>query len=134
MPGRMAPMPVWSALATLLLLGQYGVFALLVGRARRRTGVHAPTMTGPPELERAIRVHLNTLEMLAIVLPLTWIAAFFYGDVPAAAAAAAFAVSRVAFAVGYLEHPKKRVVGALAGDVCIVLLVGLVVAGVLRFM
>ena len=40
-----------------------------VAQWRGRSGIKAPAMTGDPALERAIRVHMNTIEQLAMFLP-----------------------------------------------------------------
>jgi glutathione S-transferase len=105
-------MPPFTAIVTVAIVIEYWAFAGLVTIARYRTGIRAPAMVGHPDLEHAIRVHLNTLEKLAIV-------------VPAAATAAAWAATRILYAVGYLHSPRGRTVGAILGDVCEAVLVAL---------
>ena len=51
--------------------------ALTVSRTHSKTGLLAPTMTGDPFLERAIRAHSNTLEWLPIFLPSMWLFAIY---------------------------------------------------------
>ena len=48
-----------------------------VGQMRGKHKIDAPTMVGHPELERSIRVHMNTLEWLVIFLPSMWLCAVF---------------------------------------------------------
>src|SRR5689334_13421222 len=60
------------ALVTLLALITYLGLGFNVGRMRAKTGIMAPTMTGDPRLERAVRVQMNTLEWLPIFLGSMW--------------------------------------------------------------
>ena len=124
--------PKQTAVATLLILAQYGTFALMVGGARRRFGVKVPTMTGPPRFERTMRVHLNTMEQLPIVLPLVWMAALTAGDALAAWTGVAWVGSRVVFAIGYLQDARRRTPGALLGDAVLAALIAEVAWGLTR--
>ena len=109
----------------LLALLEYIVMAGLVGRARTKTGVRAPAMTGHPEFERANRVHVNTLENLIIFVPAVWIFATYSSALYAAILGALFVVGRALYAIGYLQAAEKRAVGAgITGIVNIVLVVG----------
>jgi uncharacterized membrane protein YecN with MAPEG domain len=109
----------------LLALLEYIVMAGLVGRARAKTGVRAPAMTGHPEFERANRVHVNTLENLIIFVPAVWIFATYVSALYAAILGALFVVARVLYAIGYLQAAEKRAIGAgITGIVNIVLVVG----------
>jgi glutathione S-transferase len=112
--------------ATILLaLLEYIVMAGLVGRARAKTGISAPAMTGHPDFERANRVHVNTLENLIIFVPAVWIFATYSSALYAAILGALFVVARALYAVGYLRAAEKRAVGAgITGIVNIVLVVG----------
>src|SRR4051812_23072536 len=56
------------AIVTILSLLTYFWMGLNVGRARGKSGIDAPAMTGDPVLERTIRAHSNTLEWLPIFL------------------------------------------------------------------
>ena len=122
-------MPAWTALVTVLIVAEYYAFTLPVLLARRRTGIRAPAMSGHPDLDRAIRVHLNTHEKLMVVLPLLWVAAFTVGDRPAAIAAAAWAATRLVYAVGYLRSARGRTLGSLLGDVFEFALLGMALVG-----
>jgi hypothetical protein len=119
----MTVLPAWTALVTVVLVAEYYSFARLVALARRRTGIKAPAMVGDPALERTIRVHLNTLEKLAVVMPTLWIAAGTVGDLPAAAIGGAWGATRIVYAIGYLRSPRGRWAGAILGDACEILLV-----------
>jgi uncharacterized membrane protein YecN with MAPEG domain len=124
--------PAWTALATVVVAVEYYAFSGLVALARSRTGIQPPAMTGAPELDRAVRVHLNTLEKLALVLPCAWVAGVMYADRWAAGVVAAWGITRVAYAVGYLREPRLRMYGALAGDICEFALAGMALYGAIR--
>ncbi|MEN8183701.1 MAG: MAPEG family protein, partial [Myxococcota bacterium] len=53
----------------LLALLEYFTMGALVGRARARSGIAAPAITGDPVFERTMRAHQNTLEQLIVFLP-----------------------------------------------------------------
>ena len=109
------------ALVTLLALLTYFWMSVMVGRARAKCGIHAPTMTGDPLLERTIRVHYNTLEWLPIFLVSLWLFAIYWNDLIAAGLGLVWIVGRIVYALGYMAEPGKREVGfmiqALAGGV-----------------
>ena len=109
----------------MLALLEYVVMAALVGRAREKFGILAPTMTGHPDFERVIRVHLNTLENLIIFVPAVWIFASYVSALWAAILGFVFVVARAVYAVGYLRAAEKRSIGAaVTGLVDLVLVVG----------
>jgi glutathione S-transferase len=112
-------------LSIVLALIEYAVMAALVGRARGKFGVHAPATTGHPEFERVNRVHMNTLENLVLFIPAVLIFALYVSTAWAAALGLLFVVARALYAIGYLQAPEKRAVGAgLTGIVNMALLVG----------
>ena len=109
----------------MLALLEYVAMAALVGRAREKFGILAPTMTGHPEFERVIRVHLNTLENLIIFVPAVWIFASYVSALWAAILGFVFVVARAVYAIGYLRAAEKRSIGAaITGLVDLVLVVG----------
>ena len=109
----------------MLALLEYVAMAALVGRAREKFGILAPTMTGHPEFERVIRVHLNTLENLIIFVPAVWIFASYVSVLWAAILGVVFVVARAVYAIGYLRAAEKRSIGAaVTGLVDLVLVVG----------
>ena len=109
----------------MLALLEYVAMAALVGRAREKFGILAPTMTGHPDFERVIRVHLNTLENLIIFVPAVWIFASYVSALWAAILGLVFVVARALYAIGYLRAAEKRSIGAaITGLVDLVLVVG----------
>jgi uncharacterized membrane protein YecN with MAPEG domain len=79
-------------------------------------------MSGDPLLERAIRVHENTLEWLPIYFVSLWLFAWAYGDLPAAIVGLVWVVGRLLYSRGYMADPAKRetgfIVQALAPPCC----------------
>jgi len=102
--------PITSLAIILIVLLQFS-FAFLVGKARGRSGIKAPAMTGDPGLERAVRVQANTIEQVLMFLPALVLALPLLGDIYAAILAAIWIVGRVVFAKGYLRDPKARATG-----------------------
>ncbi|MBV9551055.1 MAG: MAPEG family protein [Alphaproteobacteria bacterium] len=73
-----APAIILTAFVTLLAVLISLAFAIGVARARRRTGIDAPAMSGSPDLERALRIQGNTVEQFVIFLPSLWLAALYF--------------------------------------------------------
>ena len=103
----------YVAIVTLLALLTYFWMGLQVGRARAKSGIAAPAMTGDPVLERTIRAHYNTLEWLPLFLVPLWLFAIYWSDLIAAAVGVVWIVGRIVYALGYVADPKKREVGFL---------------------
>ncbi|WP_421736171.1 MAPEG family protein [Caulobacter sp.] len=101
----------WVTIVTLLALLAYVWMGMRVGGARKKSGIHAPAMTGDPELERHIRVQANTLEWLPIFLPSIWLFAIYWNDMVAAILGVIWIVGRVIYALGYAQAPEKRELG-----------------------
>jgi glutathione S-transferase len=72
-----------------------------VGNARGKFKINAPTMTGPVEFERVLRVQGNTLEQLVIFAPSLVLFAAAWGDSPAAVVGVFWPIGRVIYAVRY---------------------------------
>ena len=113
------------ALVTLAALLVYFGFAVGVGRARAKSGIEAPVMTGDAALERALRVHFNTLEWLPLFLASLWLFALYWNDRVAAALGVIWIVGRLLYARGYMANPAKRRLGfTIQGLATAVLLFG----------
>ena len=104
-------MPHLTAIVTLLAVLLYFSTAILVARARRRTGIKAPATTGDPAFERAFRVQMNTLEWMPILLPAMWLFAFYVGDAWAAVGGVIWIIGRVLYIQGYSQAAEKRGTG-----------------------
>lgn len=103
----------WTALVTLLALLVYFGMGLQVGRARGRSGINPPAMTGDPLLERAVRVQSNTLEWLPIFLVSLWLFAIYCNELVAAGVGIVWIIGRVVYSVGYMADPARRGTGFL---------------------
>jgi glutathione S-transferase len=103
----------YVALVTLLALLVYFWMGLQVGRARGKSGIQAPAMTGDPLLERTIRAHYNTLEWLPLFLVPLWLFAMFWDERIAAAVGVIWIVGRVMYQLGYVADAGKRGTGFL---------------------
>jgi glutathione S-transferase len=101
----------WTALVTLLALLVYFLMSVQVGRARGKSGIHAPAMTGDPMLERAVRVHYNTLEWLPIFLVSLWLFAIYWNEMVAAGLGTVWIIGRLVYAASYMADPAKRSTG-----------------------
>ncbi|WP_430422495.1 MAPEG family protein [Phenylobacterium sp.] len=107
------PSHAYVAIVTLLALLTYFWMGLQVGRARAKSGIAAPAMTGDPVLERTIRAHYNTLEWLPLFLVPLWLFAIYWSDLIAAIVGLVWIVGRVLYQLGYVADPKKREAGFL---------------------
>jgi uncharacterized MAPEG superfamily protein len=103
----MEPVAVVIALALI----QYVVFAMLVGWARGKYGVKAPAVTGHEIFDRYFRVHQNTLELLVVFVPATWLFGLYVDPTWAALLGLVYVVARVLYLRGYVADPAKREVG-----------------------
>jgi uncharacterized membrane protein YecN with MAPEG domain len=113
------------AIVTILALLVYFAMGLGVARARQKSGVHAPAMTGDPLVERAIRVQANTLEWLPIFLVSMWLFALYWSDLVAALAGLVWIVGRIVYWRGYMADPARRELGFMIQSLaCAVLLFG----------
>ena len=120
----------YVAVVTALALLVYLWTVIGVGAARRKSGIKAPTMTGDPLLERAVRVQANTLEWLPIFLPSLWLCHLFWQPqdqtgIIVAAIGVVWIVGRILYGLGYVVDPSKREMGFLIQFLAsIVLLLG----------
>jgi glutathione S-transferase len=85
--------------------------ALTVSRTHATTGILAPTMTGDPVLERAIRAHANTLEWLPIFLASMWLFATYWSPAWASGLGTVWVIGRIIYFVGYRSDANRRFPG-----------------------
>lgn len=103
----------WTAIVTIVALLVYIGLGLQVAKARGTSGIEAPAMTGHPVLERAVRVHTNTLEWLPIFLTALWLFAIYWDPKIAAGLGVVWIVGRLLYSNGYMADPAKRSTGFL---------------------
>ncbi len=129
MPSNFEYPIIVSALA--LLVYYYTLFR--AGTSRTKYNVEAPSHSGPPEYERIVRVHQNTLEHLALFLPGLWLFAFTVGPVWAAGIGVIWPLARLWYAFGYYEDAARRTAGLLISMPPIYIFVlGSLVAAILK--
>ena len=94
-----------------LALAQYLYFGFAVGSARGRYGIKAPATTGNEMFERYFRVHMNTLELLVVLIPALPLFAYYVSPRWAAGIGAVYLVGRFLYFFTYIRDPAKREVG-----------------------
>jgi glutathione S-transferase len=128
------PGTVLSGAVTILVVLFYSYTMFRVGALRGKHGVKAPACVGPPEFERGYRVQMNTLEQMAIMLPLFWVATVYPLVLPLAVPAigVVWIIGRIVYMQAYMANPDKRLAGMVIGLLCNVALLVLAVGGVVR--
>ena len=122
-----------SAVVTILALLVYFYMGFRVGAMRGKHGIKAPATTGHPEMDRAVRVHMNTLEQLVVFLPLLWIATVFFhwvGWLPAAMGIV-WVAGRLIYMQGYMADPDKRGTGFSITALAQIALLIMAIAGII---
>ncbi|GLK78117.1 membrane protein [Methylopila jiangsuensis] len=106
-------MEQYSLVALVTLAAALMVFgmALFVARTHASTGILAPTMTGDPVLERAIRAHANTVEWTPIFFPSLWVFAVYCSTAWASALGTVWIAGRIVYFMGYVSAPGRRFPG-----------------------
>lgn len=123
----------YVVIVSALALLAYYFSLLMAGLARRRFGIVPPSHTGPPEYERHVRAHQNTLEHLVLFLPGLWLFAFAVSPVWAAAIGIVWPIMRVGYVLGYHKAPEKRLIWLYVSMPPIYIFVlGSLIAGVIR--
>ena len=107
------PTTILSAIITVLAVLMLFYTSVPVGRARGKHGIKAPAMTGHEDLERAVRVHMNTLEQFAIFIPLLWVATMYFTLIGwlVPALGLVWIVGRFIYMQAYLADPAQRSTG-----------------------
>ena len=103
-----------------------------VGQARGKHGIKAPAMTGHEDMDRAVRVHMNSLEQYALFLPLLWVATLTFTWLTwlPAAFGIVWIVARLIYMRAYLRDPGSRSFGFSLGLLATLGLLVMSVAGV----
>ena len=102
-----APAIILTAAVTLLAILICIAFAIHVARTRTRVGVDAPAMSGPRELEYALRIQGNTVEMMVIFLPALWLAALYFPGWAAPILGLIWCVGRILYAFVYGDRSAR---------------------------
>ena len=122
------------AIVAALAIVEYVYFSAMVGKARVKSGVKAPAITGDPEFERTFRVQQNTLEQLVFFLPSLWLFGVYVHALIGAALGLVFVIGRIIYFKAYIADPEKRSLGfGLGFMACIVLLLGGLIGAVIAW-
>lgn len=106
-----SPDILYTAAVTILAVILYIYMGIRVGQARGKYSIEAPAMTGHPDFERAVRIHLNTMEFMVTFLPVLWLAAiYFRGWIPPLLGLI-WVIGRVIYLIGYSRAAEKREIG-----------------------
>lgn len=97
-----------TTLALIAALFVYFGLGAVVGMARAKYGVPAPQPSGHPEFDKRNRVHMNTLEQLALLVPAVIVGAPVLGDLIAGGLTAVWSVGRIIYARAYYADPASR--------------------------
>ena len=110
-------LPLTAGTTLLMVLLMFGT-TFMVGKARHRFGIMAPSVSGHPQFERAYRVQMNTLEWAVMTLPCLWVFGAYVSDFYAMLLGLMWILGRVLYAIGYYRDPGERargfVIAALA--------------------
>ncbi len=99
---------VYVVIVSALALLVYYFTLLTAGLARGRFKIVVPSHSGPPEYERYVRAHQNTLEHLVLFLPGLWLFAYVVSPLWAAGIGIIWPFMRLLYALGYHKAVEKR--------------------------
>lgn len=116
----------WISLAALLL---YAFIILKVSQARKKFQVSAPSVDGPPEFLRTMRVQANTVEQMVLFFPALWLCALCLSDLAAAFGGLLWLIGRIIYALAYYRDAAKRGFGFTLSIVANILLILAAAAG-----
>ena len=91
-----------------LALLQFFIFGGFVARARVKSGVDAPAMTGDTVFERYNRVHYNTMEQLITFIPGMLLFGTYVNATAAAGLGLLFLIGRIVYFRAYIAEPARR--------------------------
>lgn len=122
----------WTSWATLATLIMYFWIMFNVGKARGKYRVQAPSVDGPPEFLRALRVQINTVEQLIFFIPALWLCAYWWNDKIAALGGLIWIIGRVIYAISYYRDAEKRAMGFVISTLAAIALVFGAAYGLMR--
>lgn len=118
-------------LIAVLAVLQFVFFSALTGRARGRSGLKAPAMTGDEGFERMYRVQMNTLEVLVAFLPSLFLASRYWPPYLPIFLGVVYLVGRFLYWRAYVRDPAGRGLGFVLSMLPAVGLALLALAGIL---
>lgn len=106
------------AIITVLAVVMTIALAIRVSVLRGKYKIDPPAQTGNPALERAVRIHANTVEAMVVFLPMLWLGAMLYSETIAFWLGIGWLVGRVVYAIGFTIDAKKRIPGFTIAAAC----------------
>lgn len=103
-------MQMTQIIAALAVL-QFLSFGALTGRARAKSGLMAPAITGDAGFERMYRVQMNTMEVMIAFMPSLFLAALHWPDYLVAGLGALYLIGRHLYWRAYVRAPESRGLG-----------------------
>jgi len=110
------------AIVMALILVQFIVFGMLVGRARGKYRIKAPAITGDPVFERHFRAHQNSLEQMVVTIPALWMFGNYVHPEAAAVLGLIYLAGRTLYYRAYVNDPATRSAGFGIGALATVIL------------
>jgi glutathione S-transferase len=123
-----------SAIVTVLMVLTYFYMSIGVGQMRGKHGIKAPAMTGHVDMERAVRVHYNTMEQMPIILPLLWLATMYFHMLPwlPALLGLVWIIGRFIYRGSYMTDPDTRSTGFMVAGIATIGLLLLTIIGIVQ--
>lgn len=122
----------WIDLVTLLAILEFLGMVWLVGKARVKYSVRAPSTFGNEHFERWFRVQQNTLETLIMFLPALWIAAHYWPAGWMALIGVVYLIGRAVYLISYVRDPRTRTLGYILSIAPVGVLVVFGLIGILK--
>ena len=118
-------------LVAVIAVFQFFFFGAMTGRARMKSGLKAPAVTGDEGFERMYRVQMNSLEMLVVFLPALLFAAQYWPGHIVALVGTVYVVGRHLYWRAYVSEPSKRGLGFMLSMVPTLVLLVLSLVGII---
>jgi len=119
-------------LIAVLAVIQFFFFGAMTGRARRKSGLKAPLMTGDEAFERMYRVQMNTLETLVAFLPVLLIAPKYWAPNLITVVGCIYLIGRFIYWKTYVTNPEKRGLGFMLSMISTFILIILAFLGIMK--
>jgi len=118
-------------LVAIIAVLQFFFFGAMTGRARRNSGLKAPTMIGDEGFERMYRVQMNTLETLVVFIPALFIASNYWSALLVSGLGSIYLVGRFIYWRAYIAEPEKRGIGFMLSMLPTLVLIILSIVGII---
>ena len=103
----------YATIIAMLALAQYMFFIAMVGKARMKYGIKAPSCTGDENFERVFRVQQNTIEQLVIFLPSLFGFSYYVSPLWGPVIGCVYILGRLVYYHAYVTDPASRGAGML---------------------